>query len=904
MSDEPVSGRARGRGGRGRGKPQEQQAPGPTQPPAAQPPREGPGPGPAPSVGRGRSKGPPRQQPPQEAAAPIAAPATIVQVPPAEPSVSGRGVHRGGGRERSHASGDVPTEEMARMGLERTYKRRQPYERYVEAAYKEGDKDPHGSYGSKIELVTNYFRVTLPSEFKIWQYHVNFNPEVESIRVKYALIANLDLVIGTVKCFDGGILYLCKMLPNEVTECFATRSYDNAVIKIEIKRVAEVFSTSPQFIQIVNLLFKKVQMAMGMKLIRDHYFNPTQAVKILKHKLEVMPGFSTSILRYEAGNLLGVDIVHKILRIDTFLDCLYNLYYSVGQQDMQIFRAAAVKQFVGTIVMTRHNNKTYRVDDIDWEGRPTNTFEKGGTPMTYIDYFKERWNITVVDQDQPLLVVKPTERDRRRGEIRRTFICFQSCLSEEVRSDFNVMKDLAIHTRIGPDGRLKTLEDFLKQINASQRVKEILSPWQTQLDSKALTIPARQFPAEQLLMKNPKGDLAKITYDIKDADWSRNMRNYKLLNAVNIQQWLLIYPQKLSQPANDLADCLNRVGAGMGMRIAEPTRVELHNDRNDSFLNAIRQNLNQNVQIVVTVAPNNKKDRYDAIKKSCCIENPVPSQVVLQKTLMKKQGLMSVATKIAIQMNCKMGGEVWGVEIPVKGLMIVGIDSYHDSANKGQSVGALVASLNKECTRYYSMTEYHPRGNDALNGLTTLLAVALRKYHDINGFLPQKLVFYRDGVGDGQLEFVYKHEVEQVFAAFTSVGGEGYKPNMAFIIVKKRINTRLFSVDRNQIGNPLPGTLVDSHITKPDWYDFFLVSQSVRQGTVSPTSYNVIYDKTGFQADHMQRLTYKLTHMYFNWQGTIRVPAPCQYAHKLAFLQGQSLHRQFSALLADKLFYL
>ena len=43
----------------------------------------------------------------------------------------------------------------------------------------------------------------------------------------------------------------------------------------------------------------------------------------------------------------------------------------------------------------------------------------------------------------------------------------------------------------------------------------------------------------------------------------------------------------------------------------------------------------------------------------------MPSQVVLSRTLNKKQMLMSVATKIAIQLNCKMGGEVWAVEIPV-----------------------------------------------------------------------------------------------------------------------------------------------------------------------------------------------------------------------------------------------
>jgi hypothetical protein len=34
--------------------------------------------------------------------------------------------------------------------------------------------------------------------------------------------------------------------------------------------------------------------------------------------------------------------------------------------------------------------------------------------------------------------------------------------------------------------------------------------------------------------------------------------------------------------------------------------------------------------------------------------------------------------------------------------------------------------------------------------------------------------------------------------------------------------------------------------TLPERYDFFLVSQSVRQGTVNPTSYNVIHDESGW----------------------------------------------------------
>ena len=44
-------------------------------------------------------------------------------------------------------------------------------------------------------------------------------------------------------------------------------------------------------------------------------------------------------------------------------------------------------------------------------------------------------------------------------------------------------------------------------------------------------------------------------------------------------------------------------------------------------------------------------------------------------------------------------------------------------------------------------------------------------------------------------------------------------------------------------------------------YDFFLVSQSVRQGTVNPTSYNVIKDTSGLKPDHLQVRCYS-SHQY------------------------------------------
>lgn len=68
---------------------------------------------------------------------------------------------------------------------------------------------------------------------------------------------------------------------------------------------------------------------------------------------------------------------------------------------------------------------------------------------------------------------------------------------------------------------------------------------------------------------------------------------------------------------------------------------------------------------MVVVLPSNRK--YDQLKKYLCVEFPIPSQCALARTLRphRLEVLASVATKIALRMTCKMGGELWSVEIPV-----------------------------------------------------------------------------------------------------------------------------------------------------------------------------------------------------------------------------------------------
>ena len=76
--------------------------------------------------------------------------------------------------------------------------------------------------------------------------------------------------------------------------------------------------------------------------------------------------------------------------------------------------------------------------------------------------------------------------------------------------------------------------------------------------------------------------------------------------------------------------------------------------------------------MVMVVIPNNKSDAYSVVKKICLTKYPTSSQVMTATVLKKPKGLMSVATKVAIQMAAKMGGEPWYLSIPVSDLMVIG----------------------------------------------------------------------------------------------------------------------------------------------------------------------------------------------------------------------------------------
>lgn len=61
----------------------------------------------------------------------------------------------------------------------------------------------------------------------------------------------------------------------------------------------------------------------------------------------------------------------------------------------------------------------------------------------------------------------------------------------------------------------------------------------------------------------------------------------------------------------------------------------------------------RNPAIIMCVLARNMADRYEAIKKKCTVDRAVPTQVVCQRNMTSKSA-MSIATKVAIQINCKV----------------------------------------------------------------------------------------------------------------------------------------------------------------------------------------------------------------------------------------------------------
>ncbi|KAM5224611.1 piwi-like protein 4 isoform 3-T3 [Hipposideros larvatus] len=754
-----------------------------------------------------------------------------------------------------------------------------------------------GSSGIPVKLVTNLFGLDLPQDWQLYQYHVTYTPNLESRRMRISLLYSHSELSNKAKAFDGVILFLSQKLEEKVTE-LSSETQRGETVKMTITLTRELPASSPMCIQVFSIILRKILKKLSMYQIGRNFYKPSEPVEIPQHNLSLWPGFTISVSQFESRLLFSADVSYKVLRNETVLEFMTGLYHQTG---MSGFTQTCEKHLVGFIVLTRYNNKTYRIDDIDWSVKPTHTFQKrDGTEITYVDYYKQQYDITLSDLNQPMLVslLKSKRNDNAEAQMAHLIpeLCFLTGLTSRVTSDFQLMKAVAEKTRLSPLERQQRLARLADDIQRNKDARFELETWGLHFGCQ-MSLAGRVVPSEKILMQD------HICQPASAADWSKDMRTWKILSTQSLNKWLIICSDRAENVTENFLSCLRRVGSSMGFNVDYPKIIKVQ-ETPAAFFSAIQKHFDPGVQLVMCILPSNQQSYYyDSIKKYLSSDCPVPSQCVLVQTLNKQGMMMSVASKIAMQMNCKLGGELWAVEIPLKSLMVVGIDVCKDAFNKGMVVVGFVASINPRITRWFSRCILQKTTTDVADCLKVFMTGALNKWYKYNHSLPARVIVYRDGVGDGQLKTLVEYEVPQLLSSVTEANSNT-SSKLSVIVVRKKCMPRFFMEVNRTVQNPPLGTVVDLEATRPESYDFYLISQVACRGTVNPTYYNVIYDDNGLKPDHMQRLTFKLCHLYYNWPGLISIPAPCQYAHKLTFLVAQSIHKEPSLELANSLFYL
>ncbi|XP_043467469.1 piwi-like protein Ago3 [Leptopilina heterotoma] len=756
-----------------------------------------------------------------------------------------------------------------------------------------------GESGRPIHLTSNYINLSIEPGKELNMYEVKYNPDIDSRPLRNRLLLQHTNVIGTTKNFDGSLLYLPRKLEKEVTVLDSTHPADESKVRLQIifKKTQKMHENVTFF----NILINRVMKALQLVKVGRKTFNPACGHVVQQHRLEIWPGYVTAINEYEGGLKLCIDSSHRVMRTDTVRDFMRD----ISKKDPKNFKDKVVNELLGTSVLTRYNNQTYRIDDIAWDKSPKFSFNRKGQDISLVDYYKTQWNLIIQDYDQPLLVNRSKERTSDGQTIERMLLlipefCYLTGITDAMRSDFRIMKDIQQVTGMNPSARRDVIRKFVAKVKETDVTRELLAGWGLRMEADTIKITGRALDPEMLIFGNNKTLSAG-----PKANWP-GATKMPVLRTPHLETWCLLFDKRDEKKAKDFVQTLKFVGKAVDMTIREPQMIALPNDRTESFLVKLKEIIRPNIDIVVLIFPAQRQDRYAAVKKLCCVDMPVPSQVILSKTIgMDPKKTKSAVEKIALQINCKLGGALWALKIPFDKCMVCGVDVYHAGPGKvthGSAAG-FVASMDKGLTSWYSKICIQTRNQELVDLLKICLVSAVKAYHQKNGFYPDRIFLYRDGVGDGQLEVVTKYEVKQLLSAFSLISTD-YSPKLTIIIVQKRINTRILAIQQRELENPPPGTIVDSDVTKRNYYDFYLISQHVGRGTVSPTHYIIIHDSANMKTDHLQRLTYKLCHLYYNWCGTVRVPAPCMYAHKLAYLVGQSLQIEPSEKLAHHLYYL
>ncbi|KAG8185288.1 hypothetical protein JTE90_023897 [Oedothorax gibbosus] len=357
-----------------------------------------------------------------------------------------------------------------------------------------------------------------------------------------------------------------------------------------------------------------------------------------------------------------------------------------------------------------------------------------------------------------------------------------------------------------------------------------------------------------------------------------------------------------------------------GIEIEPATNIQTFNPHQSSMVDILgnaKKRFKADLAVLVLPGGKAKDSIYKDIKQAAETGVGLVTQCIIDKNLTdrkdKTKCSLQLVSNLCQKINAKMGGvnnSLISGEMPAifrEPVMIIGADVTHSSPagdlHDGISIAAVVASLDKHPSRYAVSIRAQKHRDENKESLEIIVELdkmveelLLAFFRHTKQKKPRRIVFYRDGVSEGQFNKVREKEMSAVRRACKRVQNDGYEPPITFIVVQKRHHTRFMPSDERdgtgRMKNIPPGTTIDTVVTHPLYFDFFQCSHTGIQGTSKPCHYTVLHDDNNFSADDLQKLTFYLCHTYARCTRSIACPPPVMYADLAAYRAGKYLSEE------------
>lgn len=747
------------------------------------------------------------------------------------------------------------------------------------------------------QLLSNYYEPTFALEQCFHVYTTTFQPNVlsDNRRMRGLLFqsaeSQLTKIVGA-HVLSGINLFAVNEVQTDIELCanIDSEKYDFH-LRYSHKVAISDISVHPEVAIILNIILKRALKFLGLKQITrlPHYYDELRTARIPELGLEIWPGYITHLTLLSCGPLVNIDYIAKVVHTRNLLEVLCE-YREKGGEWMEQAKA----HLENRIVMARYGNRRcYRIDEIVFNKSPMSRMAREAE-LTYIEYYKTRYQETITIPNQPLIQSKARFHGQESSIYLVPELLTLTGLDAELRADFRAMSRIAVTTNLDPQERLRESTALSEKINGNEEASGVLKSFGIRICQKPKVTKVHDLSGESVYTSG------RTVHPIDET--GRFQLREGILTSIPLTNWLILTPNLDS--AKSFISALYTRLLELDPQTREPETI--------SYLHAkdLKAKLQigldrQNAQFLVILLTKRIKDLYAEVKRLATTEYAVPSQVVVVPISVRH--FRAVTDKIALQIQAKVGAQLWTVRPFLtfgKFLMVVGIDIFHDLVNRKKSVLGFCATIHPNLSKYYSTTSVQDSGMEIATAIGQLFLEAVHVFSEKAKRPPESVVFFRDGVSETQINSVKQFEVDSILRSCKLVAAD-YSPDILYTVVIKKTNAKFFSRHSSAVCNPRPGTLIASDIV-PASGDFYLIAHFASQGSSVPVLYKTLYAShpERFPLEDLARLAYKLCHMYYNWEGAVKVPAPCIMAHKIAYFVGQCLHSPVTHSMRTLAFYL